>query len=106
MSVLPHVPKLLRESRRRLLWLLAGFAVCQLGLAVTIESALPGVRDPEFEGRLERLKARRAEAPGRPLVLVLGSSRTAFGLDARRLSAAERPHGPLVFNFGILGGGP
>ena len=26
MSVLPHVPKLLRESRRRLLWLLAGGA--------------------------------------------------------------------------------
>jgi hypothetical protein len=46
----------------------------------------------------------RAGQPDRPFVLVLGSSRTAFGVCAGRLSAD--PHGPLVFNAGMLGAGP
>ncbi|MBI1916522.1 MAG: hypothetical protein HYS12_17575 [Planctomycetes bacterium] len=40
------------------------------------------------------------------MVLVLGSSRTAYGLDARRLSEAPHDNGALVFNFGIAGSGP
>src|SRR5438128_3769067 len=103
---MPHVPKLVRKSRRRLLWLLAGFALCQLLLAVVIDTGLPAIRDPEFESRLERLRARQAEMPGRPLVLVIGSSRTGYGLDARRLSEANEGSGALVFNFGISGSGP
>src|SRR5436309_4680728 len=105
-SAMPHVPKLVRKSRRRLFWLLAGFALCQLVLAVVIDTELSAVRDPEFEARLERLRARQAETPGRPLVLVLGSSRTGYGLDARRLSEAKDGSGALVFNFGISGSGP
>src|SRR5256885_15170486 len=103
---MPHVPKLVRTSRRRLGWLLAGFALCQLLLAVLIDTGLPAVRDPEFDARLQRLRARQEETPGRPLVLVLGSSRTGYGLDARRLSEAEPDGGALVFNFGISGSGP
>jgi hypothetical protein len=75
-----------------------------LGLAV--EFWLPDVRDPEYAGKLERLRARRAEAPDRPLVLCLGSSRTLTGLQAGRLSEpADHPRA-LVFNFGVTGGGP
>src|SRR5262245_8761291 len=68
---------LVRQSWSRLLWLLAGFTLCQVVLAVAIDCWLGAVRDPEFAGKLERLQARLAEAPGRPLVLMLGSSRTA-----------------------------
>src|SRR5262249_28469322 len=48
-------------------------------------------------------RARLAESPGRPLVLMVGSSRTLLGLRAADLS---KPGGPLVFNFGLTGGGP
>src|SRR5687767_12634391 len=99
-------PCLLRRSRRRLLWLLAGFALCQLAVAVAVDCCLPSVRDPEFQDKLERLQARCAEAPGQPLVVVLGSSRTAYGLDAGRLSASSEAGGAVVFNLGIAGGGP
>jgi hypothetical protein len=97
---------LVRQSWSRLLWLLAGFALCQVVLAVAIDCWLGAVRDPEYAGKLERLKARLAEAPERPLVLMLGSSRTAYGVDARNLSASGDEPGPVVFNFGLMGGGP
>jgi hypothetical protein len=102
---MPHVPELVQKSRRCLGWFLAGFALCQLALGAVIDR-LPSVRDPEFEARLDRLRARQAATPGRPLVLVLGSSRTGCGLDARRLSETDHYHGALVFNFGISGSGP
>jgi hypothetical protein len=95
-----------RGSRRRLLWLLGGLVLSQVVLAAAIDGWLGEVRDPEYADKVRRLKARLAEAPGRPLALVLGSSRTAFGLDARSLSASGTAHDPLVFNFGQMGGGP
>jgi hypothetical protein len=89
-----------------LLGLLAGFVLCQAGLTVALEAWLTAVRDPEYAERLAGLRQCRAEAPGRPLVLALGSSRTAFGLDARRLSAGGEGPPRLVYNFGLMGGGP
>ena len=68
-----------------------------------IEHSLPDLfrvaRDPEYGRRANRLRARVAEHPGRPLVLVVGSSRTAMGVcpsaweDARPGS----PHDPLLW---------
>ncbi len=95
-----------RGSRSRLLWLLGGFVLSQAVLAVAIDGPLGEVRDPEYADKVRRLRARLAESPGRPLALVLGSSRTAVGLDARRLSESGGGHDPLVFNFGQMGGGP
>ncbi len=97
---------LARTARRRLLWLLAGFALCQAVLAVAIDVWLDQVRDPEYTAKLARLKARLAEAPGRPLVLVLGTSRTAYALDGASLSVPAAGQHPVVFNFGIMGCGP
>jgi hypothetical protein len=95
---------LARASRRCLLWLAGGFVLCQAVLATAIDGWLGHVRDPEYADKLCKLRGRLAEAPGRPLVLMLGSSRTAYGLDARRLSGPGS-HDPLVFNFGQMGGG-
>ena len=63
------------------------------------------MRDPEYAAQASRLRARRAEAPDRPLVLVLGSSRVQQGLRAG--PAAPGPDGRpvLVFNFGLSGAG-
>src|SRR5688500_7375640 len=98
--------RLARSPRESLLWLLAGFALCQLVLAGALERWAPGARDPEFASRLRDLRCRRAEAPGRPLVVFLGSSRTALAVDAARLSVPAGGPGPVAFNFGLLGCGP
>jgi hypothetical protein len=73
-----------------------------------VELAWPRLRDPEYGRRAERLRARVAEHPHRPLVLVVGSSRTAMGV---RPSAWEEarpgsPNDPLLFNMATVGGGP
>jgi hypothetical protein len=44
-----------------------------------------------------------AERPGRPLVVVFGSSRVALGL---RPDVIDSDSGPVVFNFGMIGAGP
>src|SRR5262245_54137780 len=92
--------------RRELAWVLAGFVLVEVGLAVGVDRYWRGVRDPEFAVATGLLAARQAEAPGRPLVLALGSSRTEMGLCASLLSAGPADSTPLVFNFGIAGGGP
>src|SRR5262245_2698640 len=63
--------QLARQARRDLLWWALGFATFQLGLALAVERWLADVRDPEFAAKVARLQARRAEAPDRPLVLML-----------------------------------
>ncbi len=90
------------RARAEVLWTAAGFVLIQLGLALTLERGLPQVRDEEFAAKLERLQARRAEMPGRPLAVVLGSSRTQMGLDAGWLS---QDSGWLTFNLGFDGCG-
>ncbi len=91
-----------RRTWRFALSVLAGFALGQLTLGAIVDCLAP-CRDPEVEAKLSRLCARREEEPGRPLVVVLGSSRTAYGLDAASLS---RNAHALVFNFGIMGSAP
>ena len=60
--------------------------------------------DPQFSMKEVYLKARIAEMPGRPLWLMLGSSRVKFGISP--LVMMERIRGenaPLIFNFGFGG---
>jgi hypothetical protein len=83
----------------------AAFLLGQLALGLAVERWLPAARDPEYAARAERLRARRAEAPGRPLVLVLGSSRVQLGLRAGALGADPDGRPTLVFNFGMPGAG-
>jgi hypothetical protein len=88
------------------LWLLAGFALYQVAMAAVIDGWLDGVRDPEYATKLAKMRVLLKNAPDRPLVLVLGSSRTAYGLNAHRLSKPEFNPEPIVYNFGLMGGGP
>src|SRR5213075_1820404 len=80
----------------------------QFALAITLEHWRPDLRDPEFGHKLARLHARLEEQPGRPLVLVLGSSRTGVGLRPEVLHRFALPGGqpPIVFNFGLTASGP
>jgi hypothetical protein len=97
-----------RRRRTQLLWFLVGFVAVQGGLALGVDHYWPDVRDPEYAVSEDLLRERRAEAPDRPLVVVLGSSRTQMGLAAGRLSSTPDETGaptPLVFNFGVQGSG-
>ncbi|OYV90071.1 MAG: hypothetical protein B7Z73_06395 [Planctomycetia bacterium 21-64-5] len=66
----------------------------------------PGLREPEYGRKLALLKTQLRQLPQRPLLLLLGSSRTAYGVRPDRLFDAATVETPLVYNFGILGGGP
>ena len=47
-----------------------------------MEYAQPGLRHPVYGAKLDRLRARQAEEPGRPLLLVLGTSRSGITMAA------------------------
>ena len=96
------IPSPRRRTWRFALGMVTGFFLGQLTLGAVVDCLTP-CRDPEVESKLGRLCALRAEEPDRPLVVVLGSSRTAYGLDATSLS---RDAHALVFNFGIMGSAP
>jgi hypothetical protein len=97
---------LARRSALALGWGAAAFLAAQLVLGLAVERWLPALRDPEYAAKVGRLRARRAEAPGRPLVLVLGSSRVQMGLRGGSLGCDSDGGPALVFNFGLSGAGP
>jgi hypothetical protein len=80
----------------------------QIALAVFVNWFRPEVRDAEFGTLLTALRQGVAQAPARPLVLVLGSSRTATSIRPSALPAGLGGRGPepLVFNFSIIAAGP
>jgi hypothetical protein len=96
------------KSRSALIWTLAFFLAGQAALGLFVYLRHPEMCDAEFQIRLRDLRARLAEAPGRPLAMVVGSSRTAMGFrpaSARNTAAIGKPE-PVLFNFGMLGAGP
>jgi hypothetical protein len=95
-----------RRKRNELGWYLVGVVVLQVALAIGIERYWPAIRDPDF-AEIERLiRERTAEAPHRPLVVALGSSRTQMSLATERLNDRSDPRSPIVINAAIPGGGP
>jgi hypothetical protein len=96
-----------RLGRAVFLWWLAGFCFLQLGLAVVFEVWRPEFRDPEYGKKLAQVRDLVEQAPDRPLVLVLGSSRVLNGVRPNLLPALPTPEGEaLVYNFGLTGAGP
>ena len=93
-----------RLSRKTVLWYLLGVVVFQLGLGVVVEWAGSELRDPNFAKSVALLSERCAATPSRPLMLVLGSSRTVMGFDAGMVARADGES--LVFNFSAMGSGP
>jgi hypothetical protein len=86
-----------------LLTFLAGIVVQTAGF-----DANPELCDCEYGERLRTLRERRAEAPDRPQLLVLGSSRTVMAFAPEQLPPLPTPTGSnaLPFNFGLVGAGP
>lgn len=96
------------RARSAMFFAAAVWIASQLALSATIEHWLPELRDPEFGNKLTRLRSRIEENPSRPLIVVLGSSRSDFGICPREMARLSDQPGPppQLFNFAILGGGP
>ena len=97
------------RSRAALLWGAVAFILGQLALAGAIEWRLPELRDPNYGHKERRLLQRLRQSPAPPrTVVMLGSSRTVYGLRGQDVERAlAGPDGaPVVFNFGLLGAGP
>ena len=96
------------RAKTSLLWGVLAFLCAQGVLAYVVGRAHPELRDPEYGYRLTRLRKQAEAAPNRPLLLILGSSRTLSGIAPPSLPAwpAEAGVEPRVFNFSVLGAGP
>jgi hypothetical protein len=90
------------QAKRAVLSFLVGYLALASILAVKIDGSLARVRDAEYAARRDRLLARVAEQPTRPLVLVLGSSRTVEGIRPDHVNGEA---GPMLFNAGLVGSG-
>ena len=80
------------------------------GATYFLDDIRPDLRDPEYGRRIIQLRARITENPERPLVLVVGSSRTAMGVSPGEWEKV-RPNragtsDPILFNLSLIGGGP
>jgi hypothetical protein len=97
-----------RKSWTVLVWALALFLAGNAVLGVLLVRHDPDFCDAEYQLRFRSLRARLAEAPGRPLALILGSSRPANGLRPASIAAgaALADPQPIVFNYSLLGAGP
>jgi hypothetical protein len=100
-----------RRARAALLWGLTVFLLGQITLNLLLTWARPDILNPVYGARLVQLQRflRGQTTTDRPLILMLGSSRTNYGIDAARMEAVlsntlGRP--VSAFNFGTLGGGP
>ena len=99
---------LVRPTRRKaacaVVWFVAFAVVLNVGFLLALDYGPPRLRDPEYGKRLASVHARAAENPNRPLVLALGSSRTAMGVRPDVL--ADETAGPLILNLSLAGSGP
>jgi hypothetical protein len=96
------------QARASLLWGIALFAVAHVALLIGTQGQRAELRDPEFGCKLSRLRQHWAIEPDRPVLVVLGSSRTGQGFRPGVLPAFKTADGqtPFVFNFSQVGSGP
>jgi hypothetical protein len=81
------------------------FTLAQLGAIGILEWKHPEFYDPKYGCRLAQVRQRLVEAPGRPLVLVLGSSRAEQGFRPGLLRDFSSD-GPVLFNLARGGSSP
>lgn len=105
---MPYSRRRVTGARAALGWCALGFAFVQLTLDAGVVARHPELQDPEFAARLALLRRRVAEAPNRPVLLLLGSSRTVGSFVPEKLPPVRSASGEpaLVFNFSHLGAGP
>ncbi|HEY7428290.1 MAG TPA: DUF1574 family protein [Gemmataceae bacterium] len=93
---------------RVLLWSLCFYALAALALNLVMDRWCPNLAESLYRTKWEGLCRLTTEAPDRPLVVMLGSSRADGNFQAGRLDGLSGPDGqPLAaYNFGIPKAGP
>lgn len=95
------------RARTSLIALGIAFLALNATAMLVLDEIRPGVRDPEYARRVNDCRARVVENPGRPLVLVIGSSRAAMGVCPTAWETARSAQSdPLLFNLSLIGSGP
>jgi hypothetical protein len=97
-----------RDGRALLLWGLAFYAAALVVPLRALDLWQPTLREAWWEEKWQRLRQRTARAPDRPLLVMLGSSRTDDAFQARRLDGMPGPGGKpwLACNLGVPMAGP
>jgi hypothetical protein len=97
-----------RRARRCLAWALSSWLVVSVALLLHVQVLRQDLIAPDFAVRLAKVRQRQAEQPGRPLWLVLGSSRMRTGYWPESVEPPRDRQGRpvLVFNFAHNGMGP
>jgi hypothetical protein len=97
-----------RIARSDVFWWLGSFVALQVGLAIALESWAPCWRDPAYHAAETRLRIQKKQEPRRPVIVVLGSSRTLNGLRPAVLSDHQPvdSNPPAIQNWGFPGHGP
>ncbi|MFO0799097.1 MAG: hypothetical protein U0804_16640 [Gemmataceae bacterium] len=106
-SLARPAPRATRARRARVAVLLVPLAAVVLLSAawVGVETVRPEVVDPDYFQRRDALRARVAEHPGKPLAVVIGSSRMVQGFSPDTLP--DPAGGPVLwFNAAHFGAGP
>ncbi len=85
---------------------LVAFALATVLLERAAETTRPEWRDPEYGHRLKQVMRWQAKRPNRPLVLVVGSSRTQYGVVPNAMGFPNESDSPWVYNFGYRGAVP
>ena len=100
-------PPARHRARAAVLAGVAAFAVLELGLGLASE-VYPRIRDPFYGDKLVKLRAKLQAHPGRPCVVMLGTSRTGFAFHGTRIERHlhDRGQDAAVFNYGIPASGP
>lgn len=95
------------KSRGAVWWWLVLFACGQLVLGVCLHRWSLELCDPVYGSRLRSLQNCVRNNPDRPLVLVLGTSRTMNGLKPAAMTPPDTivQPSPLIFNYAISGSG-
>jgi hypothetical protein len=96
-----------QSGRAALVWAFGLYAVALVAPVLCLDRWHPTL-DNAGSVKLEYLRRQAARAPDRPLVVMLGSSRTDGLFDARRFDAVRGPGGKpvLAYNFGVPTVGP
>ncbi len=91
------------QGRTAILTFIVLAIALHVGFSLGMDHVFPSVRDPEYGRRVIRWERRKAENPERPMIALIGSSRSAMGV---RPESAHTENGPLLFNFSMVGSGP
>jgi hypothetical protein len=105
---LARARRLRRCGRAVLLWTLGLYLAAQAALLLVLDRWRPTLAVTVCRDKWRQLRQLAAREPERPLLVMLGSSRTEMALQAGRLSGLPGPDGRpfLAYNFGVPQAGP